>query len=147
MVATKDMTNAITVTQLTIEGIQEPIVLRYFETLNSGNFEETSTLFAKDGALHAPFESPIVGQEAIASYLKSEAQAMTLHPQEGIIEELNDHNRQIKVTGYTETPWFSVNVAWQFILTPDQEIFYTRVKLLASPQELLKMRNDSDSTH
>jgi len=31
---------------LTIEGITEPIVIRYFETLNAGNFDDTSALFA-----------------------------------------------------------------------------------------------------
>ena len=54
---------------MTIEGITEPTVLRYFETLNAGDFENTAALFAADGAIHPPFESGIVGPEAIAAYL------------------------------------------------------------------------------
>lgn len=36
---------------LTIEGIAEPTVLRYFETLNAGDFDDTSALFAADGTM------------------------------------------------------------------------------------------------
>ena len=123
-----------------IEGIAEPLVLRYFETLNAGDFEATASLFASQGELHPPFESPIVGPEAIASYLKAEAQGMKLNPRQGIAETLEDNHTQIQIKGKVQTPLFSVNVAWQFILNPQREILSVQVKLLASPQELLSLR-------
>ena len=51
---------------LQIEGITEPQVLQYFETLNAGNFQATAALFAEDGILEAPFEDSLHGKEAIA---------------------------------------------------------------------------------
>lgn len=124
----------------TIEEIAEPLVLRYFETLNAGDFEATASLFAPQGELHPPFESAIVGPEAIASYLKAEAQGMKLYPRQGVAETLEDNHIQIQIKGKVQTPLFSVNVAWQFILNPQREISSVQVKLLASPQELLSLR-------
>ena len=117
-----------------------PAVLSYFETLNAGDFEATANLFAADGLLNAPFEEPIVGRSAIATYLKAEAQAMQLHPDEGVSERLEDGNLQIHITGKVQTPIFGVNVAWVFLLNPQLEILSVTVKLLASPQELLSLR-------
>lgn len=59
-----------TTQELTIEGITEPTILCYFQSLNAGEFDATANLFANDGVMHPPFESGIVGPEAIASYLK-----------------------------------------------------------------------------
>jgi hypothetical protein len=53
---------------IAIAGIRETPVLRYFETFNSGNFAATAALFTSQGALYPPFESAIVGRDAIASY-------------------------------------------------------------------------------
>jgi hypothetical protein len=50
--------------ELQIEGITEPSILRYFETLNAGEFEATAALFAVDGVMRPPFESDIVGTDA-----------------------------------------------------------------------------------
>ena len=127
-------------TGLTIKGISEPVVLRYFETLNAGNFSATASLFALEGALHPPFEEPVVGREAIAAYLKAEAEGMTLYPRQGIAETLEDDRIRVEIQGKVKTLVFGVNVAWQFILTPDREILHVQVKLLASLQELLKLR-------
>ncbi|MGK7914373.1 MAG: ketosteroid isomerase family protein [Prochloraceae cyanobacterium] len=125
---------------LTIKGISEPVVLRYFETLNAGDFATTASLFALEGALHPPFEEPVVGREAIAAYLKAEAEGMTLYPSQGIVETLEDNQIRVEIQGKVKTLVFGVNVAWQFILTPDREILHVQVKLLASLQELLKLR-------
>jgi hypothetical protein len=65
-------------TQTTISGITQPIIERYFDSLNAGEFEQTASLFALNGELHPPFESAIVGQDAIATYLGTEAKGMTL---------------------------------------------------------------------
>ncbi len=125
---------------LTIEGITEPTVLRYFETMNAGDYEATAALFADTGAMHPPFEQPIEGRSAIATYLKAEAKGMQLFPAKGIVETLEDDQTQIQVTGKVQTPWFGVNVAWTFILSPEREILSAGIKLLASPQELLSLR-------
>jgi hypothetical protein len=125
---------------LTIEGITDPAVLRYFETMNAGDYEATAALFAETGAMLAPFEKPIEGRDAIATYLEAEAKGMQLSPSKGIVETLEDNQTQIQVTGKVQTPWFGVNVSWIFVLNPEQEIVFARIKLLASPQELLSLR-------
>lgn len=65
---------------LFIEGITEPTIISYFETLNVGNFEACAALFAADGVMYPPFEEGLVGPEAIATYLHQEAQGMKLNP-------------------------------------------------------------------
>lgn len=128
------------ISDLTIEGITEPVVLRYFETMNAGDYKATAALFADTGAMHPPFEQPIQGREAIATYLEAEAKGMQLFPTKGIVETQKDDQTQIQVTGKVQTPWFGVNVAWIFVLSQEREILTTRIKLLASPQELLSLR-------
>jgi hypothetical protein len=123
-----------------IEGITEPSILRYFETLNAGEFEETAALFAIDGVMRPPFESDIVGTDAIAAYLKQEGQNIKAFPKTGIAETGENGDIQIQVTGKAQTSWCSVNVLWLFILNHQRQILYTRIKLLASPQELLAFR-------
>ncbi|MBD2515501.1 nuclear transport factor 2 family protein [Nostoc sp. FACHB-973] len=123
-----------------IEGITETRVLRYFETLNAGEFDRTAALFAKDGVMHPPLESDIVGCDAIAAYLKQEAQNIKAYPNRGISDTLENGNIQVQVTGKAQTSWCGVNVLWIFILNQQRQILYTRIKLLASPQELLSLR-------
>jgi len=121
-----------------IEGIVEPTILQYFQTLNAGAFAETAALFAPDGAMKPPFESEITGPEAIATYLK-EAEGIRLYPQQGVVEPLPEA-RQVRVSGQVQTSVIRVNVAWTFILNDQDQLISTTIKLLASPQELLKMR-------
>ena len=128
------------INSVTIDGITETVILDYFATLNGGNFVKTAALFAENGALHAPFEPLIIGKEAIATYLAAEAKGMKLLPREGIKETVEEDLQLVRVTGKVETPLFGVNVSWQFLLTPEDEILAVKVKLLASPQELLKLR-------
>lgn len=131
-------------TKLEIEGISETTILRYFETLNAGDFDATTALFAPQGIMHPPFESDIIGHSAIAHYLKTEAKDLKTSPRQGIIEPIesedNNNHTQVQVSGTAQTSWCGVNVSWQFILNENKEILYTRIKLLASPQELLKLR-------
>ncbi|MBW4456377.1 MAG: nuclear transport factor 2 family protein [Nostoc indistinguendum CM1-VF10] len=126
-----------------IEGITESNVLRYFETLNAGEFEATAALFAIDGVMHPPFESDIVGTDAIAAYLKQEGQNIKAYPKTGITEALENATIQVQVTGKAQTSWCSVNVLWLFILNQQGQISYTKIKLLASPQELLSLRREN----
>ncbi|MCC5620023.1 ketosteroid isomerase family protein [Nostoc sp. CHAB 5715] len=126
-----------------IEGITETSVLRYFETLNAGEFEATAALFAVDGVMRPPFESDIVGTDAIAAYLKQEGQNIKAYPNTGIAEALENATIQVQVTGKAQTSWCSVNVLWLFILNQQRQISYTKIKLLASPQELLSLRREN----
>ncbi|MEW6494577.1 MAG: nuclear transport factor 2 family protein [Cyanobacteriota bacterium] len=127
---------------ITIEGISEPVVLRYFQTLNAGDYQATAALFADMGAMHPPFEQPIEGSEAIATYLEAEAKGMQLLPRQGIVEFLEDGQTQFQVTGKVQTPLFGVNVTWIFILNSEREFLYAKIKLLGSPQELLGLRRN-----
>jgi hypothetical protein len=126
-----------------IEGITETNVLRYFESLNAGEFEATAALFAIDGVMRPPFESDIVGTDAIAAYLKQEGQNIKAYPKTGIAEALENATIQVQVTGKAQTSWCSVNVLWLFILNQQGQISYTKIKLLASPQELLSLRREN----
>lgn len=128
------------VTSLSIEGVTEATILSYFETLNSGDFEGTGALFAPDGAMLPPFDSPVVGKEAIVAYLQEEAKGMQLFPRAGICEQLEDGYLQFQIAGKVQTPFFGVNVSWIFVLDPQSKIFSATIKLLASPQELLNLR-------
>lgn len=133
-------TESVAIKNISIEGIEERTILHYFETLNAGKFEQTAALFAAEGAMHPPFEAAVIGQDAIAAYLQAEAQGMQLFPHEGIAELLDDGQLMVQVSGKVQTPWFSVNVSWQFLLNSEREIISARIKLLASPQELLNLR-------
>lgn len=125
---------------LEISGVTEPTILNYFTTLNAGEFTQTAALFAEDGLMYPPFESAIIGQDAIATYLDKEAQDIKAYPQQGISENLPDDHTQIQVTGKAETSWCGVNVLWLFILNRNKQIIEAKIKLLASPQDLLCLR-------
>ncbi len=125
---------------IAIQGISEPTIQQYFASLNAGNYEKTADLFAPSGVMHPPFESGIVGRDAILTYLNKEAIDIKAHPREGAKESLEDNQTQIQVAGEVETPWFSINVSWMFVLNQNLEILDVKIKLLASPQELLSLR-------
>ena len=136
-------TRPIITSSIKIAGITKPTVLRYFETLNAGDFDATAKLFAEDGVLHAPFEEPIIGSISIATYLKTEARGMQLEPQQGVSEIVEDGNVEVQVSGRVQTSAFGINVAWLFLLNSDQKLLSVTVKLLASPQELLNLRSQT----
>ncbi|MBD2357852.1 nuclear transport factor 2 family protein [Tolypothrix sp. FACHB-123] len=128
--------------KLSIEGITETTIVRYFETLNAGEFSATAALFAEDGIMYPPFESGFVGPDEISAYLQEEAQGIKAEPQQGIIENLPNEQIQVQVAGKALTSWCGVNVSWLFLLNQQRQIVETRIKLLASPQELLAIRRD-----
>ena len=138
-IAESTFSSATPVSEFKIEGVIAPTVIRYFETLNAGEFEATAALFAGDGVLYAPFESGIVGPKAIATYLQQEAQGMKLHPRQGLTQTLDEGSLQVQVAGRVQTSWCGVNVSWLFILNQHQ-IAAVTIKLLASPQELLSLQ-------
>jgi hypothetical protein len=126
-----------------IEGIDNATVLSYMNNMNANDFDALIELFAADGALQPPFQRPIVGKEAVFRFFREECQNLKLLPERGIIEPADDNYTQIKVTGKVQTPWFGagvgMNMAWRFLLTPDNKIFFVAIDLLASPKELLNL--------
>jgi SnoaL-like domain len=118
----------------------EQIAIEYFETINTGDFEATAALFAENGEMHPPFESTIVGREAIANYLQAEAKGMRLEPKQSSVSTSEDNLSKVSVTGKVFTPLFSVNAGWQFLLNTSDRIVAVKIKLLASAQELLQLK-------
>jgi len=125
---------------LAVAGITETAIVDYFSTINRELYAETAALFTETGELLAPFEKPIVGRDKITAYLSQEAKGMTLLPKQGI-REVEIDSTAYKVTGKVKTSLFSVNVAWYFTLNLERQITTARIKLLASPQELLGLKS------
>ncbi|BAY26763.1 orange carotenoid protein [Calothrix sp. NIES-2100] len=130
-------------TPVTIEGIDNPIILSYMDNLNANDFDALIELFTPDGALQPPFQKPIAGKEAVYRFFREDCQNLKLIPQRGVSEPAEDGYTQIKVTGTVQTPWFGaavgMNMAWRFLLTPENKIFFVAIDLLASPKELLNL--------
>jgi hypothetical protein len=115
-------------------------IARYFDTLNAGQFANTANLFALEGVMFPPFEDGVIGPAAIATYLDAEAHGLRLFPQTSTCKELSNGQQQVHVKGRVQTPLFSVNVAWAFLLTAQAEIQAVSIQLLASLEELLPYR-------
>jgi Orange carotenoid protein, N-terminal/Nuclear transport factor 2 (NTF2) domain len=130
--------------KVSISGIDNPTVLSYMDNMNANDFDELIKLFTPDGALQAPFQRPIVGTDAVLRFFREDCQNLKLIPEQGVIEPADDGFTQIKVTGKVQTPWFGagvgMNMAWRFLLTPDNKIFFVAIDLLASPKELLNFK-------
>lgn len=130
-------------TQVQIEGVDNPTVLDYMNNMNANDFDALIELFTPDGALQPPFQRPIVGKEAVLRFFREDCQNLVLLPERGVTEPASDGYNQIKVTGKVQTPWFGagvgMNMAWRFLLTPDNKIFFVAIDLLASPKELLNL--------
>lgn len=126
-----------------ILGVENPVILEYMDNLNANDFDALVQLFASDGALQPPFQRPIVGQDALLRFFREDCQNLTLLPERGITELDEDGYIRIKVTGKVQTPWFGqdlgMNVAWRFLLNPENKIFFVAIDLLASAKELLNL--------
>ncbi|MFB2978859.1 orange carotenoid-binding protein [Microseira sp. BLCC-F43] len=129
--------------KVTIEGIDNPTVLSYMDNLNANDFDALIELFTPDGALQPPFQKPIVGKDAVLRFFREDCQNLKLMPERGVAEPAEDGYTQIKVTGKVQTPWFGagvgMNMAWRFLLNPENKIFFVAIDLLASPKELLNL--------
>jgi hypothetical protein len=140
VVAPRDMAQR---TKVTIEGIDNPTVISYMNNMNANDFDELIKLFAPDGALQPPFQRPIVGSDAVLRFFREECQNLKLLPERGVTEPAADGYTQIKVTGKVQTAWFGagvgMNMAWRFLLSPDNKIYFVAIDLLASPKELLNL--------
>ncbi len=130
-------------TQVTIEGVSNATVINYMNLLNANDFDELIKLFVSDGALQPPFQKPIIGSESVLRFFKEECQNLKLLPERGVSEPADDGYTQVKVTGKVQTPWFGgnvgMNIAWRFLLNPENKIFFVAIDLLASPKELLNL--------
>jgi hypothetical protein len=130
-------------TKVSIEGVTNSTVLNYMDNLNANDFGALIQLFADDGALQPPFKRPVVGKDAIFRFFNEECQNLKLKPERGVVEPTEDGFTQIKVTGKVQTPWFGgkvgMDIAWRFLLNPDNKIFFVAIDLLASPKELLNI--------
>lgn len=120
--------------------VTEPTISSYYQTLNQGDFQATAMLFAPDGQLLPPFESPMVGREAIAAYLEAEAKGMQALPEEETQEILPSGETSIKVLGQVQSPLFNVRVRWDFVLNSESEIVTAKIKLLAALRDLLHLK-------
>ncbi|PZO12065.1 MAG: Red carotenoid-binding protein [Leptolyngbya foveolarum] len=123
-----------------IPGVENPVIVEYMDNLNANDFDTLLHLFALDGALQPPFQRPIVGQDALLRFFREDCQNLKLLPERGITEPDEDGYTRIKVTGKVQTPWFGkdvgMNVAWRFLLNPENKIFFVAIDLLASAKEL-----------
>lgn len=111
----------------------------YFTGFNAEDYRAVAALFEADGVLLAPFEEPIVGAEAIYTYLQAEAVSMRATPGE-VETALNaDGTRRVVVKGQVKTLLFTVGVRWTFDLTAADKILSAEIKLMASLQELMQL--------
>ncbi|MBD2114819.1 MULTISPECIES: nuclear transport factor 2 family protein [Cyanophyceae] len=111
----------------------------YFTGFNAEDYRAVAALFAADGVLLAPFEEPIVGTEAIYTYLEAEAVSMRAVPVEVETEVDADGNQRVVVRGRVKTLLFTVGVRWTFVLTAADTIQSAEIKLMASLQELMQL--------
>lgn len=119
------------------------VILRYFQAFNRGEYQQVARLFADAGTLHPPFESPVVGPDKIADYLSKEADGMSVSLLSAKAQPLEQGRLQVEVTGKVTALVFKVNVAWCFTLTHHHQIESVRVDLVATLEELLKLRPNS----
>ena len=115
-------------------------ITTYFVTLNQEQFDLSAQLFSEQGQLIPPFDTPLIGQAAIANYLKQEATDMSLQPVTETSQVLDNGQTDVEVRGKVSTSTFSVGVVWNFLISEDGEIDLVKVNLLASLKELLHLK-------
>jgi len=130
-------------TSVAIQGVDNQTVLSYMNYMNANDFDALIQLFTDDGALQPPFQRPIIGKDAVYRFFREECQNLKLLPEQGVSEPTEEGYTQIKVTGKVQTPWFGagvgMNMAWRFLLNPENKIYFVAIDLLASPKELLNL--------
>jgi len=87
-----------------------------------------------------PFESALIGREAILAYLNAEASGLRAYPQTLETEVLSSYETGLQVIGQVRTLLFTVNVSWQFRVNPAAEIANLKIKLLAPLKDLLHLK-------
>lgn len=120
----------------------------YFRSFNENQFEQTAALFSEEGALVPPFDPPAIGHQAILDYLEKEASKITAFPEQWETQAAEADTWHTTVAGKVNAIVFKVNIAWYFTIRSTDneagaEIERVRIKLLASPAELLGLRTAS----
>ena len=115
-------------------------VQQYFDSFNQGQFDQTAALFAETGQLIAPFEGATTGPSNIQKYLEAKAKNMVATPEHWDIQLTEDAHWRVDVIGKVKTRVFQVNINWLFDVASGGQLTRTRVKLIASPAELLSLR-------
>ncbi|MGK7896212.1 MAG: ketosteroid isomerase family protein [Xenococcus sp. (in: cyanobacteria)] len=118
---------------------EEFAIRSYFSTLNQGKFKLTAALFSDKGQLVPPFDSPVIGQQAITDYLQQEAIDMKFQPRSATDQVLPNGQTDVEVRGQVSTSLFTVNVVWNFLISSQGKIDLVKVNLIASMQELLRI--------
>ena len=127
---------------LNIEDIQSQVIHNYFLTLNENNFEEFAALFSPDGLLIPPFESAIVGRDAICQYLQTTGIEVKAFPQSGTVLPENNGITIYQISGTVKTSYFTINVVWIIEVNAEQQIVSAKIKLLATLEDLLRFKPD-----
>ena len=127
---------------LNIEDIQSQVIHNYFLTLNENNFEEFAALFSPDGLLIPPFESAIVGRDAICQYLQTTGIEVKAFPQSGTVQPENNGITVYQISGNVKTSYFTINVVWIIEVNAEQQIVSAKIKLLATLEDLLRFKPD-----
>ncbi|MFG6104795.1 ketosteroid isomerase family protein [Leptothoe sp. EHU-05/26/07-4] len=122
---------------------QSEVVLRYFTLFNRGEYQQVANLFTVEGSLYPPFEAPVIGPTKIRDYLVKEADGMSVSLLGAETCQLNSERLQVDVRGKVTALVFKVNVTWRFILAADNKIESVRINLVATLEELLKLRPES----
>lgn len=121
------------------------LIEQYFDSFNQGDFEKTASLFSQTGQLMPPFEDEITGPTEILSYLNKKAENMEAMPKQWSLYQEESDQWRVDVLGKVKAIVFQVNVNWQFTVTPSHEIGTAKIKLVASPKELLSLRSAKES--
>lgn len=116
-----------------------PAIAQYFETFNQGDFAATATLFSVEGKLLPPFESELVGRDAILAYLTREATGMQVALREMKSAALDAVLSQVDVIGKVQTAAFQINAKWRFQINSQAEIQSLEIKLMATLKDLLSL--------
>ena len=119
---------------------QADVVLRYFTLFNLGKHRQVANLFAAEGILYPPFEPAVVGIEKIANYLSREAEGMVVSLLGADTHPVENNRLQIDVRGSVTALVFKVNVVWCFVVTAGGQIESVKVDLMATLEELLRLR-------
>ena len=116
------------------------IVRRYIEAFNAGKFDMAAGSFAANGILYPPIDDAVKGRSAIACYLHDEAKGIQIASDRIQIRSQQPDSACIETSGQVQTPLFTINAAWTFVLNARSEITSLTVKLLASPAEWLGLQ-------
>ena len=120
--------------------LEDRVILRYFTLFNLGEYRQVAELFTVKGSLYPPLEPAVVGKDNIASYLLKEAEGMAVSLLSAKTHLREDGRLQVDVRGSVTALVFKVNVVWCFVLTQENEIESVRVDLVATLEELLRLR-------